>query len=377
MLIMLVVRRQPLAWRFALRVAMVLVGVYLITELNFIPLWWMQYDSSRAEPIFLLGQLLRAVLTALLSEGLVWFLFLLVAERLSQAQLLGGVRFAYLGSPRIWLTNSAVQAILAGIGVAGLHLAYLCLFYQVSFRFGAWTPLDVPFTNGVVTPLPFVEPLFYGALPAIQEEIFYRGIALYLLWRVLRQFWLAALWSSALWAFLHRGYPTEPFYMRGLELLPVGLLFCWIARRYGILASISAHYTYNALLTAVVYLQMDAPYLRFSALISALGVTLLLLPALWVARRHRQRPSLETVELPAGAAAPAPMVQEQAVAPYRLLRPADWIVLAVVLGVMMISTLVYQPDQPDERRKLQVNRQEAIQSGCRVACCKGTSLRGG
>jgi hypothetical protein len=175
------------------------------------------------------------VLTALLSEGLVWFLFLLVAERLSQAQPLGGVRFAYLGSPRIWLTNSAVQAILAGIGVAGLHLAYLCLFYQVSFRFGAWTPLDVPFTNGVVTPLPFVEPLFYGALPAIQEEIFYRGIALYLLWRVLRQFWLAALWSSALWAFLHGGYPTEPFYIyarAGAAACGASLLLDCAALRY-------------------------------------------------------------------------------------------------------------------------------------------------
>jgi len=375
-LIMLVVRRQPLAWRFALRVAMVLAGVYLITQLNFIPLWWMQYNSSLHEPIFLLGRLLLVVLTALFSVGLVWFLFLLVADWLSQAQPLGGVRFAYLSSPRFWLTGSAVRAILVGIGVAGLHLAYLCLFYKVSFRFGAWTPLDVPFTNGVATPFPFVEPLFYGALPAIQEEIFYRGIALYLLWRVLRQFWLAALLSSALWAFLHGGYPTEPFYMRGLELLPVGLLFCWIALRYGILASISAHYTYNALLTAVVYLQMDAPYLRFSALISALGMTLLLLPALWVALRHRQLPSLETVELPTGAAAPAPMVQEQVVAPYRPLRPADWIVLAAVLGIATVGTIMYQPEEPDRRRQLQVNRQEAIQIARRYLLSKGADLQG-
>jgi membrane protease YdiL (CAAX protease family) len=375
-LIMLVVRRQPLSWRFALRVAMVLAAVYLVTELNFMPLWWMRYDSSRAEPIFLLGQLLRTVLTALLSEGLVWFLFLLVADWLSQMQPLGGVRFAYLGSGRFWLTGVAVRAILAGLGLAGLHLAYVCLFYTVSFRFGAWSPLEVPFTNGVVTPLPFVEPLFYGALPAIQEEIFYRGIVLYLLWRALRRFWLAALLSSALWAFLHGGYPTEPFYMRGLELLPVGLVFCWFALRYGILASISAHYTYNALLTAVVYLQMDAPYLRFSALMSALGMTLLLLPALWVVLRYRQLPSLEAVEIPAGTTAPAPIVREPLVAPYRPLRPADWMALGVVLSLALISPFFYQPDQPDRRRQFQVNRQEAIQIARRYLLSKGADLRG-
>jgi membrane protease YdiL (CAAX protease family)/stage V sporulation protein SpoVS len=262
------------------------------------------------------------------------------------------------------------------MGLAGLHLAYVCLFYTVSFRFGAWSPLEVPFTNGVVTPLPFVEPLFYGALPAIQEEIFYRGIVLYLLWRALRRFWLAALLSSALWAFLHGGYPTEPFYMRGLELLPVGLVFCWFALRYGILASISAHYTYNALLTAVVYLQMDAPYLRFSALMSALGMTLLLLPALWVVLRYRQLPSLEAVEIPAGTTAPAPIVREPLVAPYRPLRPADWIALGVVLSLALISPFFYQPDQPDKRRQFQVNRQEAIQIARRYLLSKGADLRG-
>jgi membrane protease YdiL (CAAX protease family) len=375
-LIILLVRRQPLAWRFALRGALLLVGVYLITQLNFMPLWWMEYDSSRPEPVFVLGQLLRVALVALFSVGLVWFLFLLVADWLSQAQPLGGVRFAYLGSPRFWVTGSAVRAILVGIGLAGLHLAYVCLFYKVSFRFGAWSPLDVPFTNGVSTPLPFVEPLFYGALPAIQEEMFYRGIVLYLIWRVLRRFWVAALLSSALWAFLHGGYPTEPFYMRGLELLPVGLIFCWVALRYGILASISAHYTYNALLTAVVYLQMDAPYLRFSALMAALGMTLVLLPALWVALRNRQLPALETVEIPSGATAPAPIEQEQAVAPYRPLRPADWIALGAVLGIVLIGTLAHQPDQPDRRRQLQVNQQEAIQIARRYLLSKGADLRG-
>ncbi len=358
----MLIRRQPLGWRFALRLALVLVGVSLLAALNFAPLWWLDYDPARPEPTFLGGRLLTLLLGTLFHTGLLWFIFALTAEWLGRERPLGDMPLAKLTMARFWTTEAAVRALLVGVGFAGLHMAYVCAVYQLSFRLGAWTPLNVPYTNGVATPLPFVEPLLAGLLPAVQEELMFRGIALWLLWRILKRFWLAAFLSSLVWAFLHVGYPTEPAYLRGLELLPVGLGFCWLAARYGLLAPMAAHYTYNALLTATTYLNMDAPYLRVSALLTALGALLFLTPALATVLRRRRLRSLEEVDTPAMDIPPPPAPAEPRFAPYRPLAARHWALLAAsLLGIWGWNAYHADAASRERRQALQTNRTEAIQ----------------
>ncbi|MCS7190364.1 MAG: CPBP family intramembrane metalloprotease, partial [Fimbriimonadales bacterium] len=357
----LIIRRQPLGWRFALRLVLVLIVVGILAQLNEYPLWWLNYDPARPEPTFL-GLVLLGILSSALLTGIMWFAFGLTAEWLNRAQPLGQMPIAKLATRRFWLTREALIALWVGLCFAGVHLAYLCAVYQVSFQLGAWSPLDVPYTNGVALPLPFLEPLLMGLLPAIQEELMFRGITLFLLWRVLKRFWLAALGSSVVWAFLHVGYPTEPAYLRGLELIPVGLAFCWLAARYGILAPMAAHYTYNALLAATTYLNMDSPVLRLSALATALGVALLFVPAAAVYLRMRRLPTLTEVEPPSMDMPPPPSTTETRVAPYRPLTRWDW---ALLLGLiaLLIAVSVYDARTEESllAHALQIDREQAVQ----------------
>lgn len=374
--IWLVIRRQPLAWGFASRVALLLVVVIVLAQLNAYPLWWARYDPARPEPAFLAGRLIGILFFALF-EGFLWFVFALVGEWLSRATPLGNMPFAKLATARFWTTREAVRALFVGLAFAGIHLGYLCAVYLIGFRLGAWSPLAVPYTNGVVLPLPFVEPLLYGLLPAIQEELMFRAIALYVLWRLTRQFWVAALLSSTLWAFLHIGYPTEPVYMRGLELIPVGLAYCWLAARYGILAPITAHYTYNALLTATTYLNMDAPYLRWSALVVALGAFALFTPALLAYLRQRTLPTLDSVEAPTMHAPPPATPAEPQIAPYRPLTRRDWALLAGILGVL-VALGIYRraPEVGEFLRGMHTNRTEALQIAREYLTELGVGLEG-
>ncbi|MCS7208074.1 MAG: hypothetical protein NZ874_00695, partial [Fimbriimonadales bacterium] len=156
--------------------------------------------------------------------------------------------------------------------------------------------------------------------------------------------------------------PTEPAYLRGLELLPVGLAFCWLAARYGLLAPMAAHYTYNALLTATTYLNMDAPYLRVSALVTALGVLLLLVPAAWTYVSQRRLRTLEEVDAPATVVPPPPPFAEPRIAPYRPLKPRHWALMGVMLLVLWgLNAYNAEPDALERRRALQTNRAEAIE----------------
>jgi len=361
LLVWLVVRRQPLGWRFALRVALVLAGVWTLASLNFAPLWWTAYNPAVPEINFLAGQLLQTAISALFAIALVWFLFALAGEWLTRERPLGQMPLAKITTVRFWTTDAAVRALLIGLGAAGVDLAYVCAVYQLGFQVGVWSPLDVPYTNGVATPLPFVEPLFYGLLPAVQEELFYRGVVLYLLWRVLKRFWVAAFFSSLLWAFLHVGYPTEPAYVRGLELLPVGLWFCWLAQRYGLLAPMAAHYTSNALLTAVTYLNTDAPYLRGSALLAGLGVLLLLMPALATRLRTGRLRTLEEVDAPSMHIPPPPTPVEPRVAPYRPLQRWEWVAFgAGLIALTALSVYAYEPRHREALRALHLDRAAAI-----------------
>lgn len=81
------------------------------------------------------------------------------------------------------------------------------------------------------------------------EELTCRVVALGLLKRVLKNFWLANLIQAVIWGFAHSQYPQQPSYARGVELSVVGLVFGWIINRYGLVPCFVAHYLYDAFLT--------------------------------------------------------------------------------------------------------------------------------
>ncbi len=372
-LIYWLVKRVPLAWRFAWRGVLLLVAIYLLTALNYLPLWWADYDPSKREVVYLLARLVF-VLSGTFQIGL-WSLVLLVtADALSRQQPPAGMRLALMATGSFWTTREVARGLLVGLCFAGVHLGYVTLLYLLGRQVGVWTPLIVPYTDAVATPLPFLEPVFYGLEPAILEETFSRVAAIYLLWRVVRHFWLAAFISSVIWAFLHTLYPTEPVYMRGLELTIIALLMVWVAFRYGLVATIASHYTYNALLTATAFWHMDAPYLWLSTALAVLAPALLLLPAAMVYLRRRTLPSIEQVQpLPEGTAPSGPTVSRP-ILPYRPLRRLDWALLGALV-LLAVAIALFHREEDRLAPQVTVNRQEALQIARRYLQAKGVAVR--
>ncbi|MEZ8216930.1 CAAX protease self-immunity [Candidatus Fervidibacteria bacterium JGI MDM2 SSWTFF-3-K9] len=357
-LIVLTIRKEAIPFRVGGLVGSLLALLFIVTGLNFASLWWLRYNP--AQPI---GTFLASTFVAMLFGGLlVGFqggLFALTGEHLSRDAPPAGIPMGVLVRPAFWKTKEAVIALLVGFCLGMAHLGYVTIFYWLGRKVGVWTPLDIPYTDAVVTPLPFLVPLFVGMQPALTEELFFRLAAPYLLWRWTKRWWLSAILPSIVWAFLHVGYPPEPAFTRGLELSLVAMVYVWVMQRYGFLAPVIAHYTYNATLTAQLLLRADELFLRLSGFIAVGGLLLLFLPATVTFLRHRQLPS--AAEVPPLVPAPAlqPTFEPVPYASYQPIGRKTWLAL-IALSALGFASGFFPDQRFNSVALMEVNRKEAV-----------------
>jgi GNAT superfamily N-acetyltransferase len=286
--------------RLAYWIALFMGILSLATALNYLPLDKIAYGTTQEYSQFWLGQIFSALTGALMTSAFIfgiWF---------------GGERSGKLTWPRqekILAGQDDRWAALArstwrGLMLFGLQGAYIVIFYLVATRLlGGWMPVDIDYSNAYATPLPFLGPLYTGVNASISEETLFRLVGISLVLGLTRRRWLALLIPGALWAFAHLSYVRDPYYMRGLELLPVALVFGLVFLRFDLTTTIIAHLTYNATLGALPMLRSGQPYFIFSGLVVVLAIFSPLMVGVYHIMRQRLRgrptPRLEPQVTPA------------------------------------------------------------------------------
>ena len=284
-------RRFP--WRFALALAGAVTAVGVVAWTNALPLAWSRFPSE-AEPLAWWGaRLLRAA-----GQVLTWFAWALVVVGASEAVARWGPRRFHALSDLVrepfHASRTARSATVAGYGLAGLMLGWVVLFYLAGRFFDvAYVPVEAPVSNVLSTRTPWLEAFRVGARAAFSEESVYRLFAVAGLLVLTRRRWVAVLLPAVLWGFLHTSYDVDPIFARGLELTGVGVVLGFALLRYGLWATLVAHYLYNVAVSAQHLLGSRDPW------VVAPTVGLFLLPALptalaWWSRRS-QGPSGEYV----------------------------------------------------------------------------------
>lgn len=272
--ILLNFKRKKLKSKMALKISLVLLIInVLILASGFQLLLW-EYDTTESTGAFItfvvLGSLLASI-GAVLGK----FYNFLALQTVELEQPAERSKFFSLFENRLaWRQKPQLVALGLGYLVGLLVMAYQVGYYLLGNKLGYWVPAESSFNSSFISFAPYLAVLAAGLFPALAEEIIYRAFGLHFLKKFLKKTWLAALVSSLVWAFLHSAYPQQPFFARGLELLPIGLAFSWLYWRYGLLASISAHYTLNAGVTALFLAKQS------SAFVSAMSIALSQLPLL-------------------------------------------------------------------------------------------------
>ncbi|MBZ5586100.1 MAG: CPBP family intramembrane metalloprotease, partial [Acidobacteriia bacterium] len=301
------VRRQDVRWRLAAVVGIVGAALSFLATLNQFPLQEFSYPTTDSYASFLSSQFLQALLGALGYGG---FLFVATAgaEPLYRAAFPGGVSLGNLFRPRGLRTRRFFLGAILGVSLAGVFIAYQIAFYMVAYRYGAWSPADVPYDDLLNTRFPWLFVLFIGFFPAVSEEFLFRMFGIPFLRNVTRSLAAGIVLAAFIWGFGHSSYPQQPFFIRGLEVGIGGVALGLIMFRWGILPTLVWHYSVDAGYTAILLLRSHSLYFQLSGAASAGIVLLPILAALamyWIRGGFEPETGLRNADEPAPAPLPA------------------------------------------------------------------------
>ena len=250
------IANHQVRWRDALPWGwLVLIGaVAAASQLNDIPGIVFAYPTTDQWRPYVAGAIFSGGRAVLGNVLLMWVL-VLIGDCIYRERLAGKSSFRRALGPLALRDGQTVRAMGVGIAFAMFAMAYVCLFYSVGQRLGVWCPVEVDYSKTMSGPTPWVEAMQVGLTAAFSEEMIFRVGALLLLWRVLRVRWLAVLLAAASWAFLHSNYPQMPGYTRGIELTIVGVVWGMVMLRYGVVATLTAHYLYDSWMGSLITFQ--------------------------------------------------------------------------------------------------------------------------
>jgi membrane protease YdiL (CAAX protease family) len=267
------VRRHDVAWRRAALVGLTGIVLGFLAQLNEFPLHEFGYPTTDSYGSFLSRQFLNALISALGAGGLL-FVLTAGAEPLYREMMGDKISLGNLFTMRGLRTKRFFLGAILGITLTGIFIAYQTAFYIVAFRFGAWSPADVPYTDLLNTKFPWAFVLFGGFLPAVSEEFLFRMFAIPFLRKITRSVVAALILAGFIWGFGHAGYPQQPFYIRGVEVGIGGVALGIIMLRFGILPTLVWHYSVDAMYSAMLMIRSESLYYKFSGAAAA-GIMLL------------------------------------------------------------------------------------------------------
>jgi membrane protease YdiL (CAAX protease family) len=270
------VQRQDVKWRRAAVVGVVAMVLGFCSQLNEFPLHEFGYPTTDSYGSFLSRQLLNALLTALGAGGLL-FVLAAGAEPLYREAFGEKISLANLFRPGGLRTRRFLLGAILGITLTGIFIAYQTAFYIVAYRYGAWSPADVPYTDLLNTRFPWLFVLFGGFLPAVSEEFLFRMFAIPFLRKITRSVVAAVVLAGFIWGFGHAGYPQQPFYIRGVEVGIGGVALGIIMLRFGILPTLVWHYSVDAMYSAMLLVRSHSLYFKLSG---AAAAGIMVLPVL-------------------------------------------------------------------------------------------------
>jgi hypothetical protein len=276
---LLQMRAGLIRWRFAIALALTVIIILAVAGLNDFPLRMADYPTTSS----LAGHIIQYLLSGLLGLAYTGVMIALqgsTGESLARGLWPQRIPLTRFITRRGLRSRELVVAIIVGYFLAAFQLGYVIAFYRLGQdHLGVWVPVDIPYDDILSTVLPWIYAMTVGAWASINEEIFFRLFSGSLVKRHLRIEWLAALIPGVIWASLHAGYSQQPFFIRVVELSVVGFILGLVFLRYGVLATITSHYLYNAVVSGSLIWEMGELYPRLAMAFVVALPALMLLPA--------------------------------------------------------------------------------------------------
>ncbi len=353
-------------WRFALTTGAVFTLIYLIEAFNNFPTLLISYSPESSLKAFIIKSTLSTVLYAPL-------LLMIVATMAGAGELVYSKLFPNKIALEKILTIPGLRSkevfigLIAGILWFAVGLGYQICYYGIGKQFHFWCPLEVNNYQVLSTYFPWFSAVDTGAFASGNEEILYRVLMLGLTKIVVRRFWLANFLQAVAWGFMHSTYPQQPCYARGLELTIEGVFDGWLLNRFGLLACIVAHYSFDAFYSIVPLLNAS-PAQALSACFPFAPIIIATFYSFFASRK--QKPVDETllnktVVSPAPNFCPIDIIKANLEESYQALtKNIRWSLLTLIVFGFLIYLIIGDPtyDLGETSARLQATQDKAIQN---------------
>ena len=256
-------RRGLIRWKWVLGLGLFITALYFTMQLNGWPLLRADYDTNSSYASFFATELAKA-LAGSFAMALLVVIAVAPGEPLYRTGQPNQLRLGSAFTLKGLRTRQFFCSGIVGLCLAAAHIGFVVAFYVVGRRFGVWAPQDLQYSDTLSTVLPWIYPLTIGIYAAASEEFLFRMFSIPFLMRVTRSRILAILLPAFAWGFLHSNYPQEPPYIRGIEVGSIGIVAGWVMLRWGILATLTWHYTVDAFLTSLSLMRSEDLYTRIS-----------------------------------------------------------------------------------------------------------------
>ncbi len=265
-------RRRDVKWRWALAFGLTGAALQLAASMNELPVSLFSYDTMESWASFL-AQVLLSNLGGACMLGMLLILLVAGGEPEYREAYPGKPALGRVFSRRAFGTKRVFLGLLAGYALTAGFFAYQVLFYLAADRLGAWSPVDVPYSNLLGTSFPWLGVLLMGFVPATTEEFSSRMFSIPFLSRF-SPAWVAVGVPALVWGFAHAGYPNQPFWVRGVEVGLAGVVIGVVMLKLDLFPLLVWHFTVDAVYTSLILVRSTNTYFAVSGALAA-GVLLL------------------------------------------------------------------------------------------------------
>ncbi len=383
-------RRDQLRLRLALIPALVVATGLAGASLANFPNLWMDYSTADKVQSFVLKYLSQV--------GGQWLLLTLlftciyaVAEGLSRSAFSAQPSLFDSWRPAVAATPEIAGRVLGGYAWACWFLLYAMLFVWISHTLlGWWQPTDISSDPNILASWrPALVPIFAALQAGTWEECLFRAIPLSLAvllgnrFGIRRPLVIAVLLLQALvFASAHANYPNLPGYSRVVELFIPALVFGLVFLRFGLLAGMICHFSYDlTLMSMPIFTTTDSHLWIDRCLVVGAGAAPLILVILASYKRAGLAPLAEGWRNGYVAAIESPAVSELPLPPKSVSQPAAvnfkrrYFMLATIFALAVIGFELHKPGDVNWPN-FSINRTQALAAAQAVLADSQVKLTG-
>ena len=278
-------RIRYIIWKVPLLIGLFVALLFLIDQINIIPIAWMSYNTISSEKTFLL-QYFISIFSSFLYKLFLFTLSFMAAEGLTRKAFGDHIQLWSIWSNNNTSSVSIGGRTISGYLLAGIQLAYVVGIYFISTKlFGWWTPSDTIINPNVLSYyLPWFSPLSKAFTAGFWEECLFRAVPLSCAALIgskygKKNWWIgiAFILQAIIFGAAHANYPAQPAYARLIELILPSFMFAGVYLQFGLLPSIITHFIYDLILMSMPLFVSSASYAWINqSLVIFLGLTPLL-----------------------------------------------------------------------------------------------------